>query len=338
MKKKSVTTLDDIAQKLNVTKVTVSKALRNHPDISKKKINLIKITAEKMGYYPNIAARNLSSEKTNIIGVIVPVITNFFFAHIIEAIYDAAFKNEYDILLTVSQENNERERKHLETMLSMRVEGIIISVAENTENLDLFHEIKKRGIPLVFFDRTLDSEEFSTVTNNNVEGAFNAVERAIVKGYNKIGHIAGWNHVNIGRERYTGFKKAMNKHNIPINREWVVRGGFGKEDGYKGFMKLYENKNLPDFIFAVTYPVALGLYEAIDKVGMKIPEDIDIICFGNSDINEYLTPTLSCIDQHSKELGEKTFGLLMKHINGGGEYKPEFVKIGADLLIHETCV
>ena len=141
MSKNSQITLSDIASALNVTKVTVSKALRDHPDISKDKTELIKKTAAKMGYYPNIAARNLSSHKTNTIGVIIPVIANNFFASVVESIYEITFESDYEIILAVSQENSARERKHIETMLSMRVDGIILSLVEHSQNIDLFRKI-----------------------------------------------------------------------------------------------------------------------------------------------------------------------------------------------------
>lgn len=333
MKTKTQITLKDIADKLNVSKVTVSKALRNHPDISEERAEEIKRTAHKMGYYPNIAARNLSSNKTNTIGLIVPIISNFFLAHVIEAIYDIAFKKGYEIILAVSQENSDRERKHLETMLSMRVDGILISVSEHTQNFDLFTEIKKRGVPLVFFDRTVNESEFSSVTSDNIDGAFKIVEYAIKKGYKKIGHIAGWDDSNIGKDRYAGFKKAMNKYKIPINRQFVVRGGFGLEDGYNGFKKLYDKGILPEFIFAVTYPVALGIYDAVKEARLKIPDDIDIMSFGNSDINEYLNPSLGCVDLNPNILGEESFNLLLTEIDNKNK-SVEAVKIDTELIVN----
>ena len=333
MTKKTQITLQHIADKLKVSKVTVSKALRDHPDISEERSELIKKTAHKMGYYPNIAARNLSSKKTNTIGVIVPIISNFFMAHVIEAIYDAAFNSGYEIILAVSQESSERERKHLETLLSMRVDGILISVSEHTQNMNLFEDIKRRGIPMVFFDRTVNESEFSSVTSNNVEGAFKIVEHAIRKGYKKIGHIAGWDDTNIGRDRYAGFKKAMNKYKIPINRQFIVKGGFGRKDGYAGFSKLLEKNALPELIFAVTYPVALGIYDAIEESGLKIPGDIDLMCFGNSDINEYLKPSISCVDLNPGTLGEQAFNLLLSSIDSRNK-SVKSVKIDTELILN----
>ncbi|MEN8191696.1 MAG: LacI family DNA-binding transcriptional regulator [Bacteroidota bacterium] len=338
MLKKQQITLQSIADKLNVTKVTVSKALRNHPDISKSTAELIKKTAKKMGYIPNLAARNLSAKKTSTIGVIVPAIANSFFAQIIDSIYNCAFKSDYNIILAVSQEDTEKERKHLETMLAMRVDGIIISVCEQTNNFDMFSKIHSIDLPIVFFDRTTDDDKFSSVTINNVLGAFTAVEKAIENGYKNIGHIGGWQNVNIGRERYTGYKKALKKYKIPLNKKLISFGGFSEKDGFNGFMELYRSNNLPEIIFTVTFPVALGVYNAAKKIGLKIPQDIDIIAFGQSSINKYIKPKLSYVDLQINDIGVKAFEVIIDNIDQGKKFLPRKIKIDTDLIMNETCI
>ncbi|NOX66402.1 MAG: LacI family transcriptional regulator [Chlorobi bacterium] len=337
-KKKTQITLQDIADKLNVTKVTVSKALRNHPDISDSTAKLIKKTADKMGYIPNFAARNLSAKKTSTIGVIVPVIANSFFAQIIDSIYNCAFDSDYDIILAVSQEDSEKEKKHLETMLAMRVDGIIISVCEKSENHNTFLKIKSLGVPIVFFDRTIEDDNFSSVTINNVQGAYKAVVKAIESGYKSIGHIGGWQNINIGRDRYAGYKEALRKHKIHLNKKHVIFGGFGEDDGYKAFMELYSKQNLPDILFTVTFPVALGVYNAAKEVGLKIPKDIDVITFGQSSINRFLKPKLSYVDLQTNDIGPKTFELILEHIRSGKKFAPKKIEIDTDLVMNETCI
>ena len=338
MKKSTQITLQDIAAKLNVTKVTVSKALRDHPDISDSTVKLIKKTADKMGYIPNFAARNLSAKKTSTIGVIVPVIASSFFAQIIDSIYNCAFNSNYDIILAVSQEDSAKERKHLETMLAMRVDGIIISVCENTRNIDTFSKIKSLGLPIVFFDRTIDDDKFSSVTINNVHGAFTAVEKAIESGYKNIGHIGGWQNVNIGRDRYIGFKETLRKHKITLNKKHVIFGGFGEEDGYKGFMELYKENNLPDILFTVTFPVALGVFNGAKEAGLNIPHDLDLITFGHSSINKYIKPKLSYVDLKTNDIGIKAFKLVMENIRVGKKFVPQKIKIDTNLVMNETCI
>jgi LacI family transcriptional regulator len=330
-------TLSDIAKKLNVSKVTVSKALRNHPDISEKRTKEIKEVAAEMGYIPNFAARNLSAKKTRTIGVVIPVIANSFFADIVEHFYNYAFENNYDIILAVSQEDSARERKHLETMLSMRVDGIIISIVEHSENKDMFQRIKKNEIPLVFFDRTIGKQEFSSVTLSNKLGAIKAVEKAIEKGYTKIGHIAGWKNSNIGKDRFLGYQQAIKKSGLELNSNWTEFSGFSKKDGYNSFMKMYNENRLPEFLFAVTFPVALGILAAAEEVGVKVPEDLDIICFGDSELNDYLTPSISCITHSTANFATEAFTLLLRQMNASENFLEEHIEIETELLIKETC-
>lgn len=337
MKKRSVR-LSDIAAKLDVSTVTVSKALRNHPDISDATKKLVSATANEMGYTPNFMARNLSSRKSYTIGVVVPKIAHFFFGSIIESIYDIAFKNNYEIILTVSQENEERERKHIQTLLSMRVDGIIISISQETKDYSIFKILKERGVPIVFMDRIPQIPEIDTVFVDDRVGAFNAVDHAIKLGYKNIAHFAGYTEINIGKERYLGFEDAMNKHNIPINPEWVCHGGFGEDYGYKSFMKLFNENNLPDLIFTVTYPVALGIYRAAHELGLKIPTDIDVICFGDAKVQKFLSPPLSCVNQPTDKIAEKAMKILFHKIDNPDDKSNQKIEIPTDLILRGTCI
>lgn len=335
LKPKTIT-LDDIAKQLNVSRVTVSKALRGHPDISAKTTEIIKKLAKDLGYTPNYMARNLSSKKTNTIGLVVPKIAHFFFGALIEAVYDKAYENGYEIILTVSQENSEKEFKHIQTLLSMRVDGIIISISQDTTDASIFNTVKKMGIPLVFVDRVIEKAGFSSVTVDDRRGTFKAIEHVIKIGYTKIGIIAGFDEINIGRKRYLGFEDAMKKYDLSINPNWVVKGGFGEEDGYNGFKKIYQTGNLPEFIFAVTYPVALGVYSAAKELGLNIPHDIDIMSFGNSDINRFISPSLSSVYQPAHELGRKSTELIIQQI-AKPTTEEKHIEIDTDLIIRETA-
>ena len=321
-------TLNDIAQKLNYSTVTISKALRGHPDISIETTRLIKKTAEDMGYTPNLVARNLSARKTNTIGVVVPKIAHFFFSSIIEEIYNIAFNSNYEIILTVSQENAEREKKLIQTLLSMKVDGIIISISQETEDYE------------IFMDRIPQIENVNTVRVQDRKGAFNIIEHAIKLGYRNIAHFAGYSEINIGKERLLGFQDAMNKYNIPINPDWVFHGGFGERYGYESLMKLYNDNNLPDLIFTVTYPVALGVYMAAHELGLNIPNDIDLVCFGNAKVQNFLSPPLSCVDQSTQMLAAKSMEIIMNQIDKDKTDNIGYINssIPTNLILRGTCI
>ncbi len=330
-------TLNDIAKVLNVSKVTISKALRNHPDISIRMKDLIKKTAIEMGYSPNFVARNLSAKKTNTIGLVVPKIAHFFFGSVIEAIYDAAFENNYEIILTVTQENQEKENKYIQSLLSMRVDGIIISITQNTVDCSMFESIREKEVPIVFLDRVVECGDFSCVTVEDYAGSYKATEHAIKMGYTKLAHFAGPKEINISRERYRGFVNALTDNNIRVNEEWIIHGGYSDVDGYNALMKLAEAGNLPEFIFTVTYPVALGVYAAAQKLGLKISQDIDVICFGDSDVNRFISPSLSCVYQPTEKLGREAVKMILEQINNYENYNPVKLELPTDLVIRETC-
>lgn len=330
--------LKNIAEKLNVSVVTVSKALRNHSDISKQMTATIKSVAKEMGYTPNYLARNLSSKKSHMIGVVVPKVAHFFFGDITECIYDYANEKKYEVILTVSQENAEKEKKNIQTLLSMQVDGLIISITQETKDFSVFKTLIQRGIPVVFIDRIPPLDNINIVEADNFGGAYKAITHAINLGYKKIAHFAGYSDINIGQERFRGFEQAMKDNNVPVMPYWVSRGGFGEKHGYDTFMELYKAKRLPDLIFAVTYPVALGVYMAARELGLKIPEDIDIICFGNTKVQEFLSPPLSCINQPVSQIAKNAVQLLIDNMNNRENYVPKKIEIDTNLILRGTCI
>jgi LacI family transcriptional regulator len=330
-------TLQDIADKLNISKVSVSKALRDHPDISMETKQRISAAAQKMGYMPNFIARNLSSRQSNTIGLVVPKIAHHFFASAIEAIYQTANLNNYEIIMTVSQEDAAHEAKHIQTLLSMRVDGLLVSVTEQTKDRAIFELVKKRGTPLVFFDRVIEGIGFSTVTNDDEKGTYLAIKKMIQSGYTRIAHLAGYSHSNIGYNRRKGFELAAKECKLKIPDYWIIEGGFGEEDGYEGFMTLYNKGDLPEVIFAVTYPVALGIQLAAQEVGVKIPDKLEIISFGGSIYNRFISPSITYINQPINELGAKAIELIIDEIKNPDTVQEQHITLPTELIICETC-
>lgn len=339
MDNEKAVTLQDIASKLNLSVVTISKALRNHPDISIKTTKVIKKVAEEMGYMPNIMARNLSARKSNTLGLVVPKIAHHFFGSIIESIYDLAFKSNYETILTVSQENAEREKKHLLTLLSMKVDGIIISVTQETKDLSVFEMIERRGVPIVFIDRIPEAaQNYNTVKVDDYGGAYKAIEHAFNLGYTKISHFGGVTNINIGRDRMNGFKDAMKHFGIELHDDWIFEGGYGENSGYEFFMNLYRKNKLPELILAVTYPVALGIYMAAKEVGMEIPKDIDVICFGNAKVQNFLSPPLSCIDQPTDLISKNAIDIILENIDNKDDFQSKQIVLDTSLVLRGTCI
>ena len=330
--------LKDIADHLHLSKDSVSKALRDHPDIEPETKRLIRETAERLGYVPNLFARNLSSRRSKTIGLVVPKIAHHFFASVIESIYQTAMEHHYEIIMTVSQENVENELIHLKTLLSMRVNGLLVSVTEQTKDQTIFETIKKQGMPLVFFDRVIVGLGFSSVTAADEKGSYDAINTIISSGYTKFAHLAGYSYTNIGKNRLNGFKKALQDNGLDMNESWVIETGFSESDGYKGFIKLFRSGNLPEVIFTVTYPVALGVLLAAQEAGISVPDDIQILSFGGSIYNRFLSPSISYIDQPSEEIGKKATELLISEIKNPEMREERHIIAPTELVICDTCL
>ena len=340
MKKRAHITLDDIARRLKVSRVTVSKALRGHPDISAETTRRVTETAAKLGYTPNIIARSLSARRSNMIGVVLPKIAHSFFSSLIESAYNTAFERNIEVILTISQENPERERKHLQTLVAMRVDGIIVSITQSTTDLEQFTRIRELGIPMVFVDRSPEPpiDGISTVLCDDRGGAYQATEQAISVGYRKIGLIGGNPAVSIGSQRRGGFEDALRAHRLAVNPAWILEGGYAHADGYEGLRHLHAAGTMPEAVLAMTYPVALGIMEAARELGLRIPEDIDLICFGDPDAGRFLSPALSVVKQPAAELGTRAVQILLENIAHPDVTREHHVILPTQLVLRDTCV
>jgi LacI family transcriptional regulator len=304
----------DIARKLNVTRITVSKALRDHPDISAEMKKKVLKVAEELGYTPNLVAQNLTSHKTYTIGVIIPDLENSFFSFATDSIIDTVTKRKYNAFVTISRENQKSEKLNIQKLIGMRVDGLLICVSQKTSDPQIFNYIKRVNIPLVFFDRQFEGLGLPNITYDDRNGAVIALEKIIKEGYTKIAHAAGYFNISIGKERCLGYKEALTKNGIKINPEWIIEGGFEVNDGYNSFMKLYKSGNLPEIILAVNDRVALGIYQAAKEKKVRIPEDMGVVAFGFSEIAQTFTPTLSIINQDPRKIGKVAAEKLLDEI------------------------
>jgi LacI family transcriptional regulator len=304
----------DIAKELNISRVSVSKALRDHPDISPEMKKKVRETVEKMGYIPNLIARQLNAKKTYTIGIVVPDLENNFFSYIVDSMIDLASEHDYHVLVTVSREKQHIEKKNIENLIGMRVDGLLVCLSQETVEFEVFKTVEKMKIPLVFFDRACERLKFSRVIFNDKVGAGNSLEKIIQEGYTRIVHFAGYSTTSVGKGRADGYRNALSENNIPLRNEWIIEGGFEWRDGYESFRKLYNSGTLPEVIFTVNDRVALGAYKAAKEAGVKIPEDIGIFGFGFHEITDFLDPQLTVINQDPRKIGNAAMKLLLEEI------------------------
>jgi LacI family transcriptional regulator len=331
-------TLKDIADRLQLSTVTVSKSLRGYPDISLETRERIARLALELGYSPNYLARNLSSRHSRTIGVVVPRIAHFFLSQVIEAMYDEAYDHGYDIYLMVSQESAQRERQHIATLLSMRVDGILISVTQETVDASIFHRVRQLGVPLTFFDRVMDEEGFNRVAADNFGGACAATEQAIRTGYRHIAYLSESWYTSVGKERLAGYRAAFERYGIGVHDDWIVPCGLDEDDGYKGFRTLCESPTMPECIICGAFPAALGVCRAADQLGMTIPGDLDIISFGSDTLNQFRSPSLTYVEQPAAALGRTAFDVTVDSILANDALVTQSIRLPTRLVVRDTCV
>ncbi|MCX6321124.1 MAG: LacI family DNA-binding transcriptional regulator [Bacteroidia bacterium] len=304
----------DIAKELNISRVTVSKALRNHPDISiemKKKVNE---AVKRMGYVPNLIAKQLNSRKTFTIGIVVPDLENNFFSYVVDSMIDYATEKDYRVILTVSREKESVEKRNIENLIGMRVDGLLVCNSQETKDTLIYSQIKRMKIPLVFFDRVVADAGFSSVVFDDRAGAISSLDKVIGAGFTMIAHFAGFSGINIGKERCEGYRASLEKHGIPVRKDWIIEGGYELKDGQSSFMKLLAQGDMPEVIFTVNDRVALGAYKAAKEAGLRIPEDIGIFGYGFSEITDFFDPQLTVINQDPRKMGLEAIRLLLNEI------------------------
>ncbi|MCF7886156.1 MAG: LacI family transcriptional regulator [Candidatus Marinimicrobia bacterium] len=333
----SSVTIKDIAKKLDIAPSTVSRALRDHPDVSKTTRNKVLQVANEMNYHPNTIAQSLKKGTSRIVGVLVPQVRHYFFAEIMAGIAEVAEESGYNVMICQSNEKYENEVKNVRTLIQQRIAGLLVSVSEFTKKCDHFNLVKNSGIPLVFFDRDCNGIHASKVIVDDYSGAFNAVEYLIESGYKRIAHLGGYENLTIARKRARGYKDALKKHNMPIDEELIMHSGLNEEDGAESFKKLYNRlEKKPDAIFAVTDPVAIGAYQVMKERGIKIPDDIALVGFSDNPDARLIDPPLTTVKQSPYDIGKNAMQLLLKQMqNKNSKIENKILK--TELVIRESA-
>ena len=312
-------TIKDIARELGISPSTVSRALKDHPDISPETKKAVNDLAEKYHYTPDPIALSLKSRKSKIIGVIVPEIVHYFFSTIIHGIEDVAYSSGYNVMICESNESYSQEVQNVEALLSSRVDGILVSISKETTSCDHFQIIQEAGVPLVFFDRICQEIDTDRVIVDDEKGAYRAVIHLIDVGCKKIVHLAAPDHLLIAQQRRDGFMKAMQDRNMTIRPESIVRCDT-IEDAREVIPKLLNSQDPPDGFFAVNDLTAAETLKIVKQHGLKVPEDVAIFGFTNGQISDLTDPTLSSVEQHGFDIGREAARLLIDRLQKEDTY------------------
>lgn len=328
------TSLKDLARELGVSIATVSRALRNSPEIGKEMQQRVQELARRLNYRPNPFAQSLRREAPKIIGVVVPNLVTHYYAAVLDGIENEAAKAGYSVISANSHEDVETEIRVIDNFVGLHVEGIIACLAQNTTDYSHFEEIARMGIPLVFFGRTCLPELFSSVTANGDEAAQLATQHLIDTGSRRIAFIGGPNHLDMVRRRKHGYLEALRENHLPIDRNIVVCDTIDYNVALHATTELLGRPDRPDAILAFNDIITFAAFTAIKQLGLTIPDDVALIGFTDDAHAAYVTPRMSAIEDRSHLMGTTACQLLLKNIAGDKTICRE--RVPQQLVIRDT--
>jgi len=307
-------TIKDIARELGVSPSTVSRALKDHPDISEETRRHVRELADRMKYKPNAIALSLKNRKSNVVGVIIPQIVHYFFSSVISGIEEVAGKYGYSVMIAQSNELFDKEVEAMAALADGRIDGLLISISKETVKYEHLRQFKEEGIEIVFFDRVPDEFKSDSVVIDDFQGALKAVQHLIDGGHKRILHLAGPQTRLIGRKRLKGYLQALENNRIPFDEKLVVP--CDSFDAALNMMPELVSSGLQfDAVFTVNDFTAAGVIQALKKLGKTVPEDMAVVGYGDDDIAKMIDPTLTTVRQPGKEMGARAMELLHKRLS-----------------------
>lgn len=304
-------TIYDIAKALNITTSTVSRALNNSTLISKETKETVWKFAKKINYRPNKLASSLSSGKTNIIGVVIPSAQIQFFSSVINSLEQTLQQEGYNVLLYQTNESYKSELSGISTLLEAQVDGIIISPSLETYDFTHLDKAHKEGMPVILFDRVHDTLDLPSVSIDDEKAGYMATTHLIEKGYKKIGYISTDSTIQIFKARFEGYKRALKEHNYLYQEELIILDQMSIKGGMEGTRKMMQLKQRPDAIIGGDDFTALGIIKELSQLHITPPE-VGVIGFANQTFSEFITPSLSTIDQQAVNMGKECANLFLK--------------------------
>jgi DNA-binding LacI/PurR family transcriptional regulator len=310
-------TIKDIAKALGISTSTVSRALRDSYEISPETKQLVLDCAEKLNYRPNPIALSLKEKRSRSIGVVVCEIANSFFSQIINGIESISYDKGYNVIISQSHESYEREVMDLRYLASRSVDGLLISVSTETNDISHLKALHEKGLPIVFFDRITDEINTHSVIVDNFKGAYEATEHLVQNGYKNIAAIANSEFLSITTERLAGYREALLANGITPNDSYIKHcfyGGMIFSEIEEAVNRLLTLKTKPDAIVTMSDKLTSGCLKTLKRRGLSVPEDIALVGFSNSDLAELINPPLTVVRQPAYEIGRDATELLLQLI------------------------
>ncbi len=326
-------TIYDLARHLNLSGATISRALKNDPVVNKKTRKKISDLAEEMGYRSNQFARNLRSQTTQTIGVIVPRLNSYFMSTVIAGIENVVNREGYNLIISQSSESVQKEISSAETMFKNRVDGLLVSLAYDTDDVSHFEPFFKKNIPLLFFDRVAYYKNSSHILIDNRKAGYEATAHLISQGCKNIAHITATAKRNVYSDRMHGYRQALADHKIKFREENLITNNLSLEAGTAAATILMKMNPRPDGVFAANDNCAVGCMIALKKNGISIPGEIAFVGFNNDPVSKVIEPNLTTINYPGYEMGQVAARQLINHLNGS-----VISKTASSILLHSELI
>ncbi|ASO05536.1 LacI family DNA-binding transcriptional regulator [Arenibacter algicola] len=315
-------TIYDLAKTLGVSAGTVSRSLNDHPSISQKTKQRVIAMANELGYKTNKFAVNLSKQKSNTIGVIVPKLNSIFMSTVLAGIEKIANEAGYNLIISQSLESMEKEKINAKTLYDSGVDALLVSLAYDTSNFDHFAHYIRNKIPLIFIDRVHNLPNCSTIIINNRLAGFEATEHLIAKGCKNLLYVGGNIKRNVYLDRLQGFREALEKHQLDFDKTHFLESDLSPEDVDSVIQYMGNLKNPVDGLFVASDNFAVHIMKALKKENYKIPQDIKIVGFNNDPISDLVTPTLTTVNYPGYEMGILAGQSVISQLNGSINLQP----------------
>jgi len=338
MKKK--TTIYDIAEKLNITAATVSRALNGNSKISENTRKLVNETAKKMNYEQNKLAQALKSGKSFNVGVIVPRIDSNFFASVIRGIEEELYPKGYHVIICQTHDLEDVEIKNINSLLNVQVDGILMSISNaNLQQNENFNKLLKKNVPLIFFDRKKDIDGVSSVTIDDFKGAYDATKHLIDQGCKRIAHLSNDRLLQIFKNRYLGYKQAIIDSGLVFDENLVIETPSKVLEGRKTTKKFLEMETPPDAIFSSSDFTALGAIQEIKAKGLRIPEDVSVAGFSNEPFTRFMELSITSVDQSPIEMGRIAAQVFLEEVkNKKKDTTEKKIVLSPQLIIRKSSL
>ena len=307
-------TIYDIARALKISPATVSRGLKDHPGIRKETRKRIQEAAREMGYRRNAFASNLRRKRTNTIGVVIPRLNSYFMSSVIAGMEKVFNEAGYNLIISQSEESYKKEMAVIMTMFNSRVDGLLVSLAYNTENVEHFDVLLRKEIPLIFFDRVVHHPECTNIVIDNHTAGYDATTHLIEQGCKRIVHIAGSLNRNVYADRLAGYTRALEERGLAFLPELVFVNNLTERDGIEAVQKILAMDIRPDAVFAANDTTAVAVIGELKQSGFKVPEDFAVVGFNNDPIASVIDPKLSTIHYPGDEMGEVAALTLMNRL------------------------